>query len=106
MPAPRSNLDRARPLLAAIERRTRATRLGARQARILAHVREIVAAGEPFPELTEIRDYLGGGQISDIEGSLLGLAARGLLVATGRAPTARASRPAGWRITPAGWEHR
>lgn len=83
--------------------RTRSTPLGSRQRRILNLARICEAKREPFPTPEQIRQHLNyRGLAADIERSLLGLQARGLIEATTRVQRQRSSMPAGWRITEAG----
>jgi len=83
--------------------RTKARPLGSRQWRILAYARWCEAGGRPFPTLDQIARHLAyHGSLVDIENSLLGLAARGLVEATARRTTKRGTFPDGWRVTDAG----
>lgn len=83
--------------------RTRARKLGKRQAMILAYARLREAGGQPFPSVDQIKAFLKyHGNAADIEGSMLGLAARGLIEATGRIRKGAGFFPSGWRVTDAG----
>lgn len=84
--------------------RTRARPLGTRQAAILAYARMRVAGGQSFPTVEQIAAFLKWVHgPRNIEDSLLGLEARGLIASTTREKRKRGTFPAGWIITEAGW---
>ena len=79
-----------RAYLAGDRQRTIRRPLGSRQGRIIAYARRCAIEGLPFPGTPQIRDMLGyRGPDRDIDNSLLGLWARGLIAPHGR----------GWRLT-------
>lgn len=84
--------------------RTKAKPLGPRQELILAYARMRISGGQSFPTTAEIKAFLNypNGE-ADLFGSVLGLAARGLIASTKRVRTARGMKPDGWVITEAGW---
>ena len=83
--------------------RTRGTRLGSRQSRILACVKARARIGKQFPSLAELAAELAfPHNLSAIEQSLIGLSLRGLIeiVSTTRDKRGVPSRT--WRLTEKG----
>ncbi len=84
--------------------RTKAAPLGSRQRKILAYLRHCETMRQPVPTPQQIADYIKyRSRPTDIEWSLLGLAARGLIEPTTRRQTQRGTMPSGWRVTDEGW---
>lgn len=93
-----------RLIYAKSQERTRNRPIGSRQSMILAYARTRVAGGQSFPTAAEIASFIGYPHgLSGIETSILGLSARGLIVATTRRRTLRGTFPDGWQITDTGW---
>ena len=87
-----------------IRQRSAVRPMGNRMQAILAYARLREAGGQPFPTEREIIAFLQvRTTTNDIEASLHGLEARGLIEPVGCTTNRRRTKPATWRVTPAGW---
>jgi len=89
-------------VLALLAANLRAQKLGGRQRRIMEALRGIEPARSQAGASVDAIAAEVGGKPYDVYGSLLGLQARGLAVATTRRRTLMGMRSEGWVLTDAG----